>query len=386
MISKTVEDKAFEQQLIGYRRKLHENPELSMEEYETTKAIEGWLDEAGVETIDLPLETGVLAIINGKKPGPVIALRSDIDALPIQEKTGLPFASKVPGKMHACGHDFHMASMLGAAQLLNGRTDEIEGTVRIIFQPAEETGAGALRVLKTGVLDGVRAILGMHDMPNLATGTIGIKSGPLMAAVDHFLIEIKGKGTHAAAPENGVDPVVIASHVVTALQSIVSRTISPLNNAVISVSRLQAGNTWNVIPGKAELEGTVRTFQEDVRARIPGKMRRIAEGVAQAFGAQAILTYNSQGPSLQNDEKLSGWAAETARKSGLHVVTPIPSTIGEDFAQYLEKIPGAFFFMGVSGNSNLHEPDLIIDEQAIAPSARFFADLAIDVLKKLNKE
>lgn len=267
-----VTDTELEQKLIDCRRQLHEHPELSFEEYETTKALSGWLNEAGVETLELPLETGVLAVIRGAKPGPVICLRTDIDALPIQEETGLPFASKVPGKMHACGHDFHTVSILGATLLLNERKAELEGTVKVIFQPAEENGNGALKVLETGVLDDVQAIFGMHDMPHLPTGTIGIKPGPLMAAVDKFTIDVEGIGTHAAAPEKGIDSIVVASHIITALQTIVARNVSPLNNAVISVTRLEAGNTWNVLPQTAQMEGTVRTFQEHVRDGIPAKM------------------------------------------------------------------------------------------------------------------
>ncbi|RYM06497.1 amidohydrolase [Sporolactobacillus sp. THM7-7] len=379
-----IDENQLEQQLIAYRRQLHEHPELSSEEFETTAAIKGWLTEAQIKTVDLPLKTGTVAVIHGKKSGPRIALRTDIDALPIQEKTGLPFASKVPGKMHACGHDFHMASILGAARLLKAREDDIEGTIKIIFQPAEENGLGAQRVIKTGFLDDVEAFFGMHNMPNLPTGTIGIKPGAMMAGVDHFSIEITGKGTHAAIPENGIDPVVVASHVITALQTIVSRNISSLNNAVISVARLEAGNTWNVIPDKAVLEGTVRTFQEEVRTKIPGRMKQMVESVAHAFGAKGKLKLTHQGPPVQNDETMSVWAAESAKQSGLKVIRPVPSSIGEDFAHYLEKAPGVFVFMGVSGNSDLHHPDLIIDENAILPSARFFANLAIDVLKKMK--
>lgn len=383
-MTKTLDDTQLEQKLIECRHQLHENPELAFEEYETTKALKRWLSEAGVEMLNLPLETGVLAVIRGGKPGPVICLRTDIDALPIQETTGLPFASKVPGKMHACGHDFHTVSILGATLLLNERAAELEGTVKIIFQPAEENGGGALKVLETGVLDDVQAIFGMHDMPHIPTGTIGIKPGALMAGVDQFTIDIEGIGSHAAAPEKGIDSILVASYIITALQSIVSRNISPLNNAVISVTRLEAGNTWNVLPQTAQMEGTVRTFQEHVRDQIPAKMQRVVEGVAAGLGAKGTLHYTKLGPALINNEKLTNWAVDTAKASGLNVITPIPSSAGEDFAEYMKKIPGAFFFMGVSGNSGLHHPDLIIDENAILPSAKFFANLAADMLKKVS--
>lgn len=384
-MAKTLQETEIEQQLINCRRVLHEHPELAFEEFETTRSLKKWLTEAHVELLDLPLETGVLAVIRGSKPGPVIALRTDIDALPIQEKTGLPFASKVPGKMHACGHDFHTASILGAALLLNQRKDELEGTVKIIFQPAEENGNGALRVLAVGVLNDVEAIFGMHDMPHLPTGTIGIKGGALMAGVDKFTIDVEGIGTHAAAPEKGIDAIVVASHIVTALQSIVSRNLSPLANAVISVTRLEAGNTWNVLPQTAQMEGTVRTFQEPVRDQIPAKIDRVVRGVAQALGAKAELHYTRLDPSLQNDPKFAELSVATAKRSGLNVIVPEPSFAGEDFAEYLKKIPGAFFFMGVSGTSGLHHPDLIIDEKAILPSAKFFANLAVDMLQNLKE-
>ncbi|MCO7174952.1 amidohydrolase [Sporolactobacillus kofuensis] len=379
-----LDDPLFEEKLIACRRQLHQYPELAYGEKETTKAIKNWLSDAGVDMLPLPLETGVLAVIRGANPGPVICLRTDIDALPIQEATGLAFASKIPGKMHACGHDFHTASILGATLLLNERKEELEGTVKIIFQPAEESGSGALKVIESGVLDDVQAIFGMHDMPNLPTGTIGIKSGPLMAAVDTFTIDIEGIGTHAAAPETGIDSIVVASHIITALQSIVSRNISPLDSAVISVTRLESGNTWNVLPQTAQMEGTVRTFREKVRDRIPEQMKRIVEGVAAGFGAKGSLHYTKLGPALMNDAKLTDWAVSSAKSSGLQVITPTPSFAGEDFAEYNRKIPGAFFFMGVSGNSDLHHPDLIIDEKAILPSAKFFANLAVDMLKKVK--
>ncbi len=384
MMIKTAEEAQLEQQLTDYRHQLHEHPELSFEEYETTKALEGWLTEADIERVDLPMKTGVLAVIRGKKSGPTIALRADIDALPIQENTGLPFASQISGKMHACGHDFHTVSILGAALLLKKKEEEMEGTVKIIFQPAEENGGGAVKVLKTGVLDDVEAIFGMHNMPYIPTGTIGIKSGPLMAGVDRFVIDVEGTGTHAAAPEKGIDSIVIASHIITALQTVVSRNTSPLDNAVISITRLEAGNTWNVLPQTAQMEGTVRTFQEHVRDGIPAKMQRVVEGVAQALGAKGTLHYTKLGPALINDEKYAEWAVETAGKSGLKVISPVPSSAGEDFAEYLKEIPGAFFFMGVSGTSDLHHPDLIIDERAILPSAKFFSNLAVDFLKKMS--
>lgn len=227
------------------------------------RKIRRWLEEEQIEILDVPqLETGVIAEIKGREDGPVIAIRADIDALPIQEQTNLPFASKVDGTMHACGHDFHTASIIGTAILLNQRKAELKGTVRFIFQPAEEIAAGARKVIEAGVLDDVSAIFGMHNKPDLPVGTIGVKEGPLMASVDRFEIVIKGKGGHAGIPNNSIDPITAAGQIISGLQSVVSRNISSLQNAVVSITRVQAGTSWNVIPDQAEMEGTVRTFQK----------------------------------------------------------------------------------------------------------------------------
>ncbi|GEN34417.1 M20 peptidase aminoacylase family protein [Aneurinibacillus danicus] len=374
----------FEQKLIMIRRHLHQNPELSNEEFETSAAIRAWLEEAGIAILDFPLETGVIAEVKGKGDGPTIAFRADIDALPIQEETDLPFASKVPGKMHACGHDFHTASILGAAYLVKQKEETLNGTVRFIFQPAEENGGGALQVIKSGALEGVQAVFGMHNKPDLPVGTIGIKPGALMASVDGFKIEVEGVGTHAAVPDNGIDPIVTAAHIVTALQTIVSRNISSLHNAVVSVSSMHSGSTWNVIPSKAVLEGTVRTFQEEVRKQIPAHIRRVIEGVAAAYGANVSLHWYAGPPSVQNDEELTKLSIQVAQKAGLEVVKPAPSPAGEDFAFYQEKIPGSFVFMGTSGTKEWHHPAFTVDERALQSSAHFFAVLAEEALNKLG--
>ena len=241
-------EKELETRLIEIRRHLHQYPELSKEEFETTKAIQNWLLEEGIEIRKTKLPTGVFAEIKGKKSGPVVAIRADIDALPIEEQTGLPYASKIKGVMHACGHDFHTAAAIGAAYLLKESESELHGAIRLIFQPAEETGGGAVKVIRDGQLDGVDAIIGLHNKPDLPVGTVGLKEGPLMAAVDRLYVTIRGKGGHGALPHTGKDPVVASAHLITALQSIVSRNVSPLESAVISVTKIEAGKTWNVIP------------------------------------------------------------------------------------------------------------------------------------------
>lgn len=370
-----------EPRLIHIRRHLHQYPEVAWEEKETSRAIRGWLEEAGIRVLDLPLQTGVVAEVGGKKAGPIIALRADIDALPIQEETGLPYASRHPGKMHACGHDFHTAVVLGAAVLLKSREETLKGTVRFLFQPAEEKGTGAAKMLESRALDGVQAIFGMHNKPDMQVGTVGIKAGPLMAAVDGFDIEVEGVGTHAAIPEAGVDPIVAAAQIVSSLQTIVSRNVSPLHNAVVSVTSIHGGAAWNVIPDKVVLGGTVRTFQEEVRRQIPVHFTRIIEGVTAAYGARISLRWFEGPPAVRNDEALSRLSMAAAERAGLQVVTPAPSPAGEDFAYYQEKIPGSFVFMGTSGKNEWHHPGFTVDERALVPSVLYFAEAASAALE-----
>lgn len=368
------------ERLTAIRRELHRYPELSGEEYETTSRIRNWLQEAEIRVLDYPLKTGVIAEVGGLHPGPVIALRADIDALPVQEETGLPFASQTPGKMHACGHDFHTAALIGVAYALKRRENSLPGTVRLIFQPAEEKAKGARQVIESGALQGVAAIFGMHNKPDLPVGTIGIKAGPLMAAADGFVVEITGKGSHAAVPEAGLDPIVTASHIITAVQSIVSRNVSSLHSAVISVTKLHSGNTWNVIPDKALLEGTIRTFDREVRQQVLAQFARIAEGVAEAFGLQAAVRWVEGPPPVMNDAALSelGWKAATA--AGITPVQPVPSPAGEDFAEYQQVVPGLFVFMGTAGPQEWHHPAFDLNEQAIPVSVDFFTRLAEEAL------
>ncbi|WP_134684121.1 M20 peptidase aminoacylase family protein [Brevibacillus migulae] len=370
-----------ETRLITIRRHLHQYPEVANEEFETTKAIRGWLEEAGIRIVNLSLPTGVVAEVGGKHGGPIIALRADIDALPIHEETGLPYASRIFGNMHACGHDFHTSVILGAAFLLKQQEDTLPGTVRFLFQPAEEKGTGASLLIDHGALEGVQAIFGLHNKPDLEVGTIGIKPGALMASVDGFEIIVEGLGTHAAIPHTGIDPIVAASQMVTALQSIVSRNISPLEQAVVSVTTFHGGTTWNVIPHKVVLEGTVRTFHEEVRSFIPKRLQTIIEGVAEAYNARVSLRWFKGPPSVQNDPELTELSIETAKKVGLQVVVPEPSLAGEDFAFYQEKIPGSFVFIGTSGREEWHHPGFTVDERALLISAHYFAELAIRALE-----
>ncbi|HDX9631770.1 TPA: M20 peptidase aminoacylase family protein [Bacillus cereus] len=368
--------------LISIRRNLHEHPELSYEEFETTKTIKNWLEEKNITIIHSSLETGVIAEISGNNRGPIIAIRADIDALPIQEETNLPYASKIPGKMHACGHDFHTAAIIGAAYLLKEKESSLSGTVRFIFQPAEESSNGACKVIEAGHLHGVQAIFGMHNKPDLPVGTIGIKDGPLMAGVDRFEIEIHGVGTHAAVPDAGVDPIVASSQIVMALQTIVSRNISSSHNAVVSVTNIHSGNTWNVIPEKATLEGTVRTFQTETREKIPALMKRIIQGVSDALGVKTEFRFYAGPPAVHNDTSLTNLSSQVAEKMNLKIISPTPSMAGEDFSFYQQEIPGSFVFMGTSGTHEWHHPAFTVDERALPISAEYFALLAEKALKQ----
>ncbi|MED1003746.1 M20 peptidase aminoacylase family protein [Bacillus mobilis] len=372
--------------LISIRRNLHEHPELSYEEFETTKAIKNWLEAKNITIINSSLETGVIAEISGKHSGPIIAIRADIDALPIQEETNLPYASKIHGRMHACGHDFHTAAIIGAAYLLKEKESSLSGTVRFIFQPAEESSDGACKVIEAGHLRDVQAIFGMHNKPDLPVGTIGIKDGPLMAGVDRFEIEIHGVGTHAAVPDAGVDPIVASSQIVMALQTIVSRNISSSHNAVVSVTNIHSGNKWNVIPEKATLEGTVRTFQTETREKIPALMRRIIQGVSDALGVKTEFRFYAGPPAVQNDTSLTNLSTQVAETMNLNIISPTPSMAGEDFSFYQQEIPGSFVFMGTSGTHEWHHPAFTVDERALPISAEYFALLAEKALKHFSKK
>ncbi|WP_435166041.1 amidohydrolase [Paenibacillus glycanilyticus] len=375
---------ALASRLTDIRRELHRNPELSHEEFETTIRIKSWLEAGGIRIADYPLKTGVIAEIGTGSP--VIALRADIDALPIQEETGLPFASAVPSKMHACGHDFHTAALIGAAYLLKEREQELKGTVRLIFQPAEEKAKGARQVIASGALEGVQAIFGLHNKPDLPVGTVGIKGGPLMAAADGFVVEVAGRGSHAAVPEAGNDPVLTAAHIVTALQSIVSRNVGALDSAVISVTKLNSGTAWNVIPEKAVLDGTIRTFDPDIRRRVRERFDQVVAGVAAAFDTTAVVRWIEGPPPVHNDEGLAELAWREAERLELLPVNPVPSLAGEDFAAYQQQVPGLFVFVGTDGPQEWHHPAFDLDERALPVAADFLAGTAIRALSHFAAE
>ncbi|ULL15296.1 amidohydrolase [Paenibacillus sp. H1-7] len=372
--------------LVEFRRDLHRHPELSMQEVETTRKIREFLENESITILPLDLPVGVLAEIKGAYPGPTIALRADIDALPVQEETGLPYASTVSGKMHACGHDFHTAAILGAAVLLKKHERLLHGSVRLLFQPAEEKGTGAQAMIEAGALEGIAAIFGMHNKPDLPVGTIGLAPGPLMASVDGFKIKVRGKGGHAAVPDAAIDPIVAASAIVGGIQTAVSRNTSPFDRVVVSVCSFHAGTTWNVIPDTAVLDGTVRTFRPEVRHEMPDRLQRIATGIAAGYGASVELSWYSGIPTVNNDAAAVDIVREAADGLRLTVVDAVPSAGGEDFAHYQEKIPGCFLWMGTGGTEEWHHPKFTLDEEALIPGAALFALTAVHGLHKVKAE
>ena len=377
-----MERKALEQKLTGFFEELHMHPELSYEEYETTERIKRELAAAGIEILQIPLKTGVTAIVRGAKPGKTYGLRCDIDALPIEEETDLPYKSKTPGKMHACGHDFHTAAVFGAALLLQERKEELQGTVKILFQPAEESSHGAETVLETGVLSDVTAIFGLHTAAYLPVGTLGIRAGSVMAAVDRFELNITGTGCHGGHPDEGVDTILVAASVIQAFQSIVGRNLNPFHTGVVSVTRINGGNTWNVIPDKVELEGTVRSMEKDDRIFIERRMREIAEHTAAAYGANAELLWYPGPPATVNEKAWSASSQKVAEESGFEVVPQRNSTGGEDFAFYLEKIPGCFINVGTGVGYPNHHPKFYADEAALTPAAEYLEKLLVEALRQ----
>ena len=373
------------EQLISWRRELHQNPELSNHETATTERITRWLKQGDIHPLALPLKTGVVVEIGQGEP--LIALRADIDALPINEATDRPWKSQNPGVMHACGHDIHTSVMLGVAHRLKQQESTLPGRVRILFQPAEETFNGAQTLIDAGALEGVQAIFGMHNAPELALGEFQTCPGPLYANVDRFIIHLKGKGAHAARPQEGIDTIVIGSQIVTALQAIPARVFSPLESVVLSVTRFTAGNTWNVLPQTLELEGTVRTHNDGIRAVIPDKIRHLIQGIASGYGAQAELEWIAGPPSLVNTPHWAEFTLALAKESGYHTQLSTPMMGGEDFAFYLHHVPGAFVNIGSASDFGVHHPSFDPDENIIEPAVNYFTLLAHRALTSLaNKE
>jgi amidohydrolase len=374
-----------EQQAIAWRRHLHANPELSFEEHGTAQFVEETLRSFYGLDLERPTPTSVVAHLRCARPGKVLALRADMDALPIQEETELPFASTRPGVMHACGHDAHTAILLAAACALADRREQLSGEVRFLFQHAEEKPPGGARELvDAGALDGVDLVAGVHLFAQEPVGTISVPPGPRAAASDTFALEIRGRGGHAAAPHRALDPIVVAAQVVTNLQQVVSRAVDPIESAVVSVTRFHAGTADNIIPEVVELGGTVRTYEPDVRASVRESIDRIARGITEAHGATYRFDYEEGYAALHNDPAAAAIVEAAARAElGDEAIRPTPPIMGgEDFSAYLERAPGAFFVVGAGDKdwAPHHHPRFTIDEAAIRPGIAVFVRAALDYL------
>lgn len=363
------------ERLTAYFEWFHMHPELSYEEHETTARIKEILAAEGIEVLPYELETGLTAIVRGKRPGPVQALRCDIDGLPIQEETGLPYASLCEGKMHACGHDFHITAGIGCAILLKERKQDLAGTVKIIFQPAEESSLGALKILETTVMEDVDRIWGFHADPTNEAGTLGIREGYVAAAVDRFVITVKGVGCHGAHPDDGIDPVLAAAAIVQGLHTIVSRNVNAFHPALVSVTRMEAGNTWNVIPETAVLEGTVRTMDRQDRVLFEKRIRELAENIARAYGAEAKTKWIGGPPAVYNDGGMVKKSMEAAKAQGLKVVPEESSMGGDDFSFYEERVPGCYIKVGTGKGQLIHQPGFMVDKKVILAAAEYLAEL-----------
>lgn len=375
-------EKEFLKKLIDDRHFLHMNPELSGEEIATAEFIKEKLKEHNIKIIETNLKNGVVAEIG--QGDRVVALRADIDALPIEEESGVVYHSKVKGKMHACGHDFHTISLIGAAILLKENEDELKGRVRLIFQPEEEINSGAVKMIEENVLEGVSCIIGFHNKPDIPVGFIGIKEGPLMAGVEQFEVEIRGVGTHAAAPHNGNDPIVTASQIITGLQSIVSRHISPLETAVVSVTKIEAGKTWNIIPDRVKLEGTIRTFSEKVREETKRLFEQIIKNYSVAVNQEAEIKWISDGSPVDNNEKMAEILKKEISKFA-KVIAPEIMMGGDDFARYQEKVPGLYAFIGTGCPYEWHHPSFLIDDKALPYAINYFITGAKAMLETNEK-
>jgi amidohydrolase len=374
-----------ERQAIAWRRHLHANPELSFEEVETSQYVEDTLRSFDGLEIARPAPTAVVATLRGARPGRVLALRADMDALPIQEESGLEFASTRPGVMHACGHDGHTAMLLGAAKALTARRDEFAGEVRFVFQHAEEKlPGGARQLVDAGVMEGVGLVVGAHLASMKDVGKIGCPAGPMAAAADSFSAEIRGRGGHAAAPHRALDPIAVAAQVVTNVQHIVSRTVDPIASAVVSITRFHAGTADNIIPEAVELGGTVRTFDPAVRAELRERLERVFRGVTEAHGAAYTLAYEEGYAPVINDEEAAAavLAAARAELGEDAIMETEPIMGGEDFSAYLDRAPGAFFWVGAGheGATPHHHPRFTIDESAFRSGIAVFVRTALDYL------
>lgn len=368
-------------EVTAWRRHLHENPELMYEVHQTAAFVQEQLKGFGVTDVTPGIgKTGVVAVIEGKTntSGRVIGLRADMDALPIHEASGVEYASKTPGVMHACGHDGHTAILLGAAKYL-AETRNFDGKAVLIFQPAEEGGAGGKAMCDDGMMErwGIQEVYGLHNMPGLPVGEFAIRPGPLMASSDEFEIIVTGKGGHAAAPHDSIDTTLVASQIVVSLHSIVSRNVDPIKRVVLTVGTFETDSTAsNVIAHQARLQGTVRTLDPEYRTQAETWVRRVVENTAEAFGASAVVNWSSSYPVTINSEAETAHAVEAAEAVGISVDADTPPIMpSEDFSYMLEERPGAYIFLGNGDTAMCHHPAYVFDDEAIPLGCSWFAEL-----------
>ena len=377
-------EKNFADKIVALRRDIHREPELGFDTEKTAQKVLEALDGLPLEIQTGVAENGIVATLKGAGEGPTVGLRADMDALPIHEETGLDFASGTDGKMHACGHDGHTSMLVGAAHTLAGMQDRLNGTVKFIFQPAEEGGGGGGVMVDEGVAEDMDSIFALHLWPGLPFGTAATKAGPIMAAADAFKMKVTGKGGHGAMPHLTADAIAISAQVVTALQTIVAREVDPVEPAVLTVGQIEAGSAFNIIPEVAHLKGTVRALNADLRQSIPQRMEELARGVAQGMRGDVDLDYTFSYPVTVNDEASArlalGVIGELFGKDN-SLDLPNPSMGGEDFAFFLEKLPGAFVWLGVGEEvSGLHTPTFAFDEEILPRGAALLTAFALESL------
>lgn len=379
----------YQSYLIEKRRFFHAHPELSLKEYHTSAAIKAELDQMGIPWVPCGYETGILATITGKKPGKTILLRSDMDALEVEEETDLDYASQSKGVMHACGHDCHMSMLLTAAHILMDMRNELHGTVKLAFQPAEEFAKGAKEMIKCGVLDQVDACFGIHVWSDIPKGRVYCCDGAAMSSCGRFSIDIQGKGGHGSTPHLCTDPIVVASAMVMNLQTIVSREISPMSPACVSIGKIISGTRFNCIADSAYLEGTTRTFNNEINKEFEKKITRIVENTAATFQANASVNYETITNSTINDPTI----AEIVRNAAKEVISenaPIdipPISASEDFCYFLDKVPGAIALLGVRNEEcgaiwPQHSNKYRVDEEVLLSGALLYAKVALDFTAK----
>ena len=372
----------FGKRISALRQAIHREPELGFDTEKTARKVLDALDGLPLEVETGVAQNGIVATLKGEGDGPTVGLRADMDALPITEETGLPFASEVEGKMHACGHDGHTSMLVGAAHALSGMRERLSGTVKFFFQPAEEGGGGGKVMVEEGAADELDSIFALHLWPGLPFGTVATKAGPIMAAADAFEMEVRGTGGHGAMPHLSADAIVVAAHVVTALQTVVSREVDPVEPAVLTVGEIGAGTAFNIIPETARLGGTVRTLNDELRERMPERIEAVARGVAGGMRADAHLDYTFSYPVTRNDAEAAGHVLTAAGEvfgdeSVLELANP--SMGAEDFAYFLEKVPGAFVWLGVGEDvSGLHTPQFAFDESILPRGAALLTALALN--------